>query len=226
LEHRLARPEGEEHGMDERAARPRTRIQREKQDLILEAALGVFSKHGFSGATIDQIAAAAGMSKPNLLYYFPSKKEIHKRLIAELLDMWLGPLREIDAEGDPVPEIRSYIRRKLEMARDFPRESRLFANEMLQGAPRTLDMLEGDLKRLVDEKAAIIRGWMDAGKLNRCDPYHLIFSIWATTQHYADFDVQVRAVLGPDRNGEGRFDDAARYLELLFLNGLVPKRGS
>ena len=208
--------------MDERATRPRTRIQREKQDLILEAALGVFSSHGFRGATIDQIAAAAGMSKPNLLYYFPSKGEIHKRLIAELLDMWLGPLREIDAAGDPVPEIRSYIRRKLEMARDFPRESRLFANEMLQGAPRTLDMLEGDLKRLVDDKAQVIRGWMDGGKLNRCDPYHLIFSIWATTQHYADFDVQVRAVLGPDRNGDGRFDDAARYLEQLFLKGLVP----
>jgi len=202
--------------------RPRTRIQQEKQDRILDAALEVFSNHGFRGATIDQIAEAAGMSKPNLLYYFPRKEAIHQRLIAELLDMWLAPLREMDADGDPIPEIRSYIRRKLEMARDFPRESRLFANEMLQGAPRTLDMLEGDLKALVDEKAGVIRSWMEAEKLNRCDPYHLIFSIWATTQHYADFDVQVRAVLGPDRNGDGRFDDAARYLEQLFLNGLLP----
>jgi len=211
--------------MDEKArTRPRTRIQREKQDLILEAALEVFSLHGFRGATIDQIADAAGMSKPNLLYYFPRKEEIHKRLIGELLDMWLGPLREIDADGDPIPEIRSYIRRKLEMARDFPRESRLFANEMLQGAPRTIDMLAGDLKVLVDEKAAIIRGWMEDGKLNAADPYHLIFSIWATTQHYADFDVQVRAVLGPDLNGEGRFEDAARYLEQLFMHGLMPKK--
>ena len=212
--------------MDEKArTRPKTRIQREKQDLILDAALEVFSLHGFRGATIDQIADAAGMSKPNLLYYFPRKEEIHKRLIAELLDMWLGPLREIDADGDPIPEIRSYIRRKLEMARDFPRESRLFANEMLQGAPRTIDMLEGDLKALVDEKAAIIRGWMETGKLSPANPYHLIFSIWATTQHYADFDVQVRAVLGPDLNGEGRFEDAARYLEQLFMHGLMPKRG-
>lgn len=212
--------------MDEKArTRPRTRIQREKQDLILDAALEVFSLHGFRGATIDQIADAAGMSKPNLLYYFPRKEEVHKRLIAELLDMWLGPLREIDADGDPIPEIRSYIRRKLEMARDFPRESRLFANEMLQGAPRTIDMLEGELKTLVDEKAAIIRGWMEEGKLSPADPYHLIFSIWATTQHYADFDVQVRAVLGPDLNGEGRFEDAARYLEQLFMHGLMPKRG-
>ena len=209
--------------MDETArTRPRTRIQREKQDRILEAALEVFSVNGFRGATIDQIAEAAGMSKPNLLYYFPRKDDIYQRLIAELLVMWLAPLQEMDAEGDPIPEIRSYIRRKLDMARDFPRESRLFANEILQGAPRILGMLEGDLKSLVDEKAGVITGWMDAGRLKRTDPYHLIFSIWATTQHYADFDVQVRAVLGKDRNGDGRFHDAALYLEQLFMHGLQP----
>nr|WP_314256135.1 TetR family transcriptional regulator C-terminal domain-containing protein [uncultured Devosia sp.] len=204
--------------------RPLTRIQREKQDIILEAALEVFSLHGFRGATIDQIAEVAGMSKPNLLYYFPRKEEIHRRLISELLVNWLAPLEEMDANGDPFPEIRSYIRRKLEMARDFPRESRLFANEMLQGAPRIIEMIEVDLKNLVDEKARVLLTWMEQGKLARTDPYHLIFSIWATTQHYADFDVQVRAVLGPGRGGEGRFEDAARYLEQLFLFGLTPRK--
>ncbi|MCP8883231.1 TetR family transcriptional regulator C-terminal domain-containing protein [Devosia sp. XJ19-1] len=203
--------------------RPQTRIQKEKQDIILEAALEVFAVHGFRGSTIDQIAEVAGMSKPNLLYYFPKKEEIHRRLIAALLDTWLAPLREMNADGDPFTEIRSYIRRKLEMARDFPRESRLFANEMLQGAPRISEMIEVDLKGLVDEKAKILVDWMDRGLLARADPYHLIFSIWATTQHYADFDVQVRAVLGKGRNGEGRFEDAARYLEQLFMHGLTPR---
>ena len=211
-------------GKPAKPVRPLTRIQREKQDIILEAALDIFSVHGFRGATIDQIAEAAGMSKPNLLYYFPRKEEIHKRLIAEMLQIWLAPLKEFSADGDPVPEIRSYIRRKLEMSRDFPRQSRLFANEVLQGAPRIIEMLAVDLKALVDEKARILETWMDQGKLIRTDPYHLIFSIWATTQHYADFDVQVRAVLGPERGGEGRFEDAARYLENLFLHGLLPKK--
>jgi TetR/AcrR family transcriptional regulator len=203
--------------------RPKTRIQREKQDVILDAALNIFSLHGFRGATIDQIAEAAGMSKPNLLYYFASKEEIHRRLLTSMLDLWLDPLRELDSEGDPIPELRSYIRRKLEMARDFPRESRLFANEMLQGAPHAIDVLEGELKALVDSKAGVIESWMEQGKIARTDPYHLFFSIWATTQHYADFDVQVRAVLGKDRGGEGRFEDAARYLEHLFMDGLLPR---
>jgi TetR/AcrR family transcriptional regulator len=158
-----------------------------------------------------------------LLYYFPRKEEIYKRLMTEMLDIWLAPLREIDSVGDPVSELRSYIRRKIEMSRDYPRQSRLFANEMLQGGPRVLDVLETDLKALVDDKARVMDSWMASGKIVRTDPYHLIFSIWATTQHYADFDVQVRAVLGKDRGGEGRFEDAARFLENLFLFGLLPK---
>ena len=210
--------------MKARAAktRRRTRIQEENEERILEAALDVFSTHGFRGSTIDQIAEAAGMSKPNLLYYFRTKEDMHRRLIQRLLDTWLAPLKEMRAEGDPLSEIRSYIRRKLEMARDFPRESRLFANEILQGAPRIYDALEGPLKQLVDEKAAIIRRWALEGKIAKSNPYHLIFSIWATTQHYADFDVQVRAVLGPERSGEGRFEDAARFLDKLFVSGLKP----
>jgi TetR/AcrR family transcriptional regulator len=198
----------------------RTRIQEEKEERILEAALDVFSSSGFRGSTIDQIAEAAGMSKPNLLYYFRTKEAIHRQLIDRVLFTWLEPLRAFDAEGNPEAEIRSYIRRKLEMARDFPRESRLFANEILQGAPHIEDELKGPLKELVDEKAEVIRAWARAGKIAGCDPYHLIFSIWATTQHYADFDVQVRAVLGQESAGEGRFEDAARFLEQLYMDGL------
>src|SRR4029453_14781021 len=185
----------------------RTRIQEEKEEQILEAALDVFSASGFRGSTIDQIAEVAGMSKPNLLYYFRTKEAMPRALIGRVLYPWLEPLRAFDAEGNPEAEIRSYIRRKLEMARDFPRESRLFANEVLRGAPLIEDELKGPLKVLVDEKAEVIRAWAKAGKIAKCDPYHLIFSIWSTTQHYADFDVQVRGVLGEERSGDGRFED-------------------
>ncbi|MGX5664835.1 TetR family transcriptional regulator C-terminal domain-containing protein [Rhizobium daejeonense] len=201
----------------------RTRIQEEKEEQILEAALNVFSRSGFRGSTIDQIAEVAGMSKPNLLYYFRTKEAMHRALIDRVLENWLEPLKVFDAEGDPEQEIRSYIRRKLEMARDFPRESRLFANEVLAGAPHIEDVLRGPLKELVDEKAGVIRSWIGAGKVRECDPYHLIFSIWSTTQHYADFDVQVRAVLGSGRRTMNRFDEAAAFLEMLFIRGLIPE---
>lgn len=203
------------------STRKRTRIQKEKQEQILDAALEVFSKHGFRGATLDQIADQAKLSKPNLLYYFANKEAMHRQLLDRLLDNWLVPLREMNEDGDPLIEIKSYIRRKLELARDYPRESRLFANEILQGAPRIQPEL-AELKELVDDKVEIMRGWMKDGRLAKCDPYHLIFSIWSTTQHYADFDAQVQVVLGGVGKGDGRFEDAARFLDRLFVDGLKP----
>ncbi len=208
--------------MSEKAAQAgadgRTRIQAKNRALILEAGLEVFSQSGFRGATLDQIAAQAGLSKPNLLYYFPSKEAIHVALLTGLLDTWLDPLRDLDDAGDPVAEILGYVRRKLALSRDFPRESRLFANEVLQGAPRIAAALGGELKALVDAKAAVLRGWSEAGLIAQVDPYHLIFSIWALTQHYADFDVQVRAVLG----GGDPFPGAETYLDQLFRRLLAP----
>lgn len=202
-------------------ARGTTRIQRKNREAILAAALDVFSREGFRGATLDQIAGAAGLSKPNLLYYFASKEAIHAALLEALLDLWLDPLRHLSPEGEPVAEILAYVRRKLEMSRDYPRESRLFANEVLQGAPRAAPALAGELHDLVEEKAAVIAGWAAAGRIAPVHPKHLIFSIWALTQHYADFDVQVRLVLGeaePDP-----FPAAAAHLEAMFTRLLDPR---
>ncbi|MGA9254803.1 MAG: TetR family transcriptional regulator C-terminal domain-containing protein [Roseobacter sp.] len=198
-----------------------TRIQREKREVILSAALDAFSVHGLRGATLEKIAVAAGMSKPHVVYYFGSKDAIYTELLESLLEIWLSPLRDISAKGDPLAEILTYVRRKLRMSQEMPRESRLFATEILHGAPRTGAALAGDLKILVDEKAALIERWIADGKLAKVDPHHLIFSIWAMTQHYADFDVQVRAVLGtPDKNV--LFDDADAFLTDFFVRALRP----
>lgn len=196
-----------------------TRIQKRNRKTILDAALDVFSRQGFRGATVDQIAEAAGLSKPNLLYYFASKDDIHSTLLGQLMDTWLDPLRALDPDGDPPRELLAYMRRKLQMSRDFPRESRLFANEIVQGAPRIQPALATDLKTLVDEKAAVIAAWSADGKIADVDPHHLIFSIWSLTQHYADFDVQVRAVLGP---GRAPLDEAETFLDTLFTRLLRP----
>lgn len=208
--------------MDQRA--PRTRIQKRNHETILDAALDVFSQEGFRGATLDQIAAAADLSKPNVLYYFPSKEAIYRALLSRLLDTWLDPLREIDPDGDPVEELLSYLRRKLRMSRELPRESRLFAIEIVQGAPRIGDEIDGPLRALVDKKAALIRGWVEAGRLAPVEPYHLIFTIWSVTQHYSDFDRQVRGVLGT--SDEHHFETAERFLEDFYRRALSPAGGA
>ena len=199
-------------------AKKPTRIQLRNRKRILDAALDVFSQHGYRGATLDQIAAASGLSKPNILYYFAGKEDIHVTLLNQLMDAWLAPLRQIDPKGDPLQEILHYVHRKLEMSREFPRESRLFANEVLQGAPRMAPHLDSGLKPLVDDTAALIADWIAQGRLAPVDPRHLLFSIWATTQHYADFEAQVQ-VLMHDR---GVHDEAWHFLDTLYRRLLTP----
>ncbi|MFX0543919.1 TetR family transcriptional regulator C-terminal domain-containing protein [Roseovarius sp. S1116L3] len=198
-----------------------SRIQQRNRSRILEAALDVFSQHGYRGATLDQIAANAGLSKPNILYYFAGKEEIHGTLLHQLMDTWLEPLRQLDPEGVPLDEILTYLRRKLEMSQAYPRESRLFANEILQGAPRIAPLLEVELRPLFDGAVALVDGWSRAGAIAPIDARHLIFSIWATTQHYADFEAQISVLMG----GAPATDGAWAYLSELYRKSLTPDQG-
>jgi len=199
-------------------ARTTTRIQKKNQAAILDAGLAVFSPYGYRGSTLDQVAEAAGLSKPNLLYYFPSKEAIYTTLLGKLLENWLEPLRELDANGDPIGELLAYTQRKLDLSQHYPRESRLFANEIIHGAPRIGDVLRGELRTLVDEIAVVINAWAKAGRIKPVDPYHLIFSIWSLTQHYADFEVQVTAILGD----VDPFEGASAHLETMLRGMLTP----
>lgn len=187
---------------------------------ILDAALGVFAVDGFAGARIDAIAERAGLSKPNLLYYFRTKSDLYLAVLRRTLDMWLVPLAEMEAQSDPAAALTSYVTRKLEYARDFPDASRLFAMEVMRGAPILNQILENDLKRLVGSRAALLAHWMEEGHLPRRDPTHLLFMIWATTQHYADFSAQVKAVTGKTLDDPGFFAEARRAV-LLAVFGRV-----
>ncbi|SET76504.1 TetR family transcriptional regulator C-terminal domain-containing protein [Paracoccus homiensis] len=204
--------------MSDNPDQPLTRIQRQNRQIILQGALTAFSTNGFRGATIDQIAEAAGLSKPNVFYYFGSKDEIHRNLLTGLLDMWLAPLVAINPDGQPLDEVLTYVRAKLDMSRDYPRESRLFAYEVMRGAPHLTEILSGRLRNLVEDTVTLLRRWMDEGRLARVEPHHLIFSIWSMTQHYADFEVQVQAVLGP---GHDPYAEAGEFLDQMYRRMLA-----
>jgi TetR/AcrR family transcriptional regulator len=210
-------------GSKKKSEKPLSRIQEANRKAILDAALDVFATSGFRGATIDQIATKAGMSKPNLLYYFKSKQQIYQQVLEQTLEDWLDPFAAIDPNGDPVEELRRYISAKLQLSARRPEASKLFANEILHGAPVIGGFLETTLKNLVDEKARVIRQWVGEGKLAPIDPCHLIFMIWATTQHYADFDVQIRAVAGSQAGRAGFSEQAAQAVLSVILNGIRPR---
>lgn len=206
--------------MNSQQKKPLSRIQTKNREKIKQAALTVFAEYGLRGATIDKIGEAAGMTKPNILYYYGSKDEIYSDVLNGLLDVWLEPLKQITEDGNPLEEILNYVRRKLKMSQTQPLESKLFATEILHGAPLTREVLGTSLKELVDEKVALIQSWSDRGAIAKVDGYHLLFSIWSMTQHYADFDIQVKAILS-HRNDSEIFASAEEFLISFFTRALT-----
>jgi len=196
------------------AKKPTTRIQRKKTEQILAAALDVLSKHGSSGASINMIAKTAGLTTPNLLYYFDGKDAIRRELLDRTLQLWMAPLNMLSPHGEPIEEICQYISRKLEISRNFPKESKLFANEVLSGLPKSRAQIFAPLKELYNTKISVLEDWMRDEKIATVDPHHLFFSIWATTQHYADFDAQITELV-PGKS-ETRFAEAEAFLTEMY----------
>ncbi|MGU3537327.1 HTH-type transcriptional regulator RutR [Methylobacterium sp. A54F] len=205
--------------------RRRRRDGAARRESVLDAGLEVFSTVGLRGASLDQIAERAGLSKTNLLYYFPSKEDLYLAVLRRVLDVWLDPLVSLDAASEPAEALRGYIRTKIALSRDAPQASRLFCLEIVQGAPVLRAELEGPLRGLVEAKAAVLRGWIAEGRIAPHDPHHLIFSIWAITQHYADFAAQVDAVLGRSLQDPEFFEATVMNTQRLILTGLGLARG-
>ncbi|WP_454887453.1 TetR family transcriptional regulator C-terminal domain-containing protein [Sphingomonas oryzagri] len=198
----------------------RTRIQIRNEALILKSARTVFADHGFSGATMEKIAELADMSQSNLHHYFKTKADLYLSVLERTLGVWIEPLEGLDPLGDPAAEIMTYVGRKLEMARKDPEASRVFAHEMLDGAPFITARLQTQVREKARRFADIVESWVAAGKMRPVDPYHLIFMIWAMTQHYADFAPQVKAVLGLSRLTKAEFEEADRTICSVLVGGL------
>lgn len=198
----------------------KTRIKIRNEEKILEAALKLFSTFGFHGTTMEKIAELADMSQPNLHNYFKTKADLYEAVLNDILDIWVDPLGNLDVEGDPETELRQYIAKKVEMARKYPEASRIFAAEMLQGAPILMHHLKGQVRMKVKAFSTVIESWGRQGKIRQVDPVHLIFMIWASTQHYADFLPQIRAVMDVARLNKAQYDAAADSISTIIIGGL------
>ncbi|MGD9538862.1 MAG: TetR/AcrR family transcriptional regulator [Alphaproteobacteria bacterium] len=195
-------------------------IRAENVAKILAAAEAVFATRGFSGATTAEIAARAGLPKPNLHYYFRTKQALYRAVLDDILSLWLDAAASIVPEAEPAQALRRYVEAKLAYSRTRPFASKVFANELLHGAPEIRGFLGGKMKKLVDEKAAVIQGWIDEGRIAPVEPHHLFFILWAATQTYADFDCQVAAVLGKKALDADDYDRATQSITALVLRGL------
>ena len=202
-------------------AKPKSRIQRQNESKIIQAAIKQFSRHGFRGATLDEIASSAGLSKPNLLYYFKNKEELYHASLSHVLDTWLSPLLSLDPDTEPEIALSRYIETKMEMSRDYPEASRMYAMEMIEGAKVIKPILQTRLAEIAKSKTEILAKWTREGKLANLNGVHLLFSIWAITQHYADFEAQVKSQTGATLRNKEFFEEATNAVKKIIFHGVL-----
>ncbi len=190
------------------------------EEAILRAAEIEFADKGFEGATTSAIAARAGLPKANLHYYFSTKTVLYRRVVEGVLSIWLDAAEVFDSAGSAEDALTRYIGAKMDLARDRPLGSRIFAREVIRGAPVIQDFLETTLAEWVESRSTIVRGWIATGELRSLDPKVLFYTIWATTQHYADFATQIATLNGGEPLDDAGFAAAKRQVVATLLHGI------
>ena len=204
------------------SARPSSKkdIRRENEKLILEAAEKVFAEAGFGGATMQLIADMAGLPKANLHYYFPTKESLYRRVVQDIFHDWLKAADVFDAAPGPVEGLGAYIDAKMEISRRQPAGSKVWASEVMHRAPVIQDYLETTLVEWTEGRLAVVQRWIDEGKMDPIDPRHLLYMLWATTQHYADFGHQIETLNGGQPLSESQWEAAKQSVKTVILKGI------
>ena len=199
-------------------------IRESNERAILAAAESVFAERGFSGATMSMIAARAGSPKANIHYYFPTKEGLYRAVVERVLTAWLDAAASFDLSDDPVEALTGYINAKMDLAREMPLSSQIYASEIMRGAPVVQDYLDSTLTEWVRARSAVVRRWIAQGKLKTIEPKFLFYMIWATTQHYANAAHEVATLEGGAALSDEAFERAKRQVAETVLFGVAMGR--
>ena len=196
-----------------------TSIRERNKELILRAASVEFADKGFAATKTSDIAAKAGLPKPNVYYYFKSKENLYREVLESIIEPLLAASAPFNQPGHPSEVLAAYIRSKIRISRELPHASKVFASEIMHGAPHLSPEQTAQLNAQAKHNIACIQRWIDQGLMAKVDPHHLLFSIWAATQTYADFDWQISTVTGKANLDDADYEAAAQTIIRLVLKG-------
>jgi TetR/AcrR family transcriptional regulator len=195
-------------------------IRTRNSQQILDAAQAEFVLHGFKGTSMQSIADRAELPKANIHYYFKNKANLYKAVLEEIMFAWNLVLDEMTPQSDPADVLSKFIRAKMQLSYSNPNGSKIFAMEIIQGAPHLIEHISKDMRLWVKEKTDVMQSWIDQGKMRAVNPMYLIFMIWSTTQHYADFNTQVLEVMNRREYDDEQIENITQFLTSMILKGL------
>ncbi len=161
---------------------------------IISHAETLFAEKGYNGTSTQEVADSAGLPKSNVHYYFNTKQELYTAVLQDILADWMHDADIFQESDDPEFALRAYIRKKMEHSFTRPNGSKVWAMEIIQGGPIFGKEIKSTLIEWDEKIVQCLQNWIDAGKIRNTNPQILLNLIWATTQHYADFEYQVIAL--------------------------------
>ena len=197
--------------------------QRNREETMLRirtAAERVFAEYGYAGASFSRIAAEAQLPKSNVVYYFETKEKLYRLVVEDIFNVWRAAADALYPENDPLLALGDYIDTKLDLARTRPHGSKVWANEIIQRAPIVQDYLEGELRSWTEDRITVINGWIAEKKIRPISARHLLYAIWATTQHYADFTHQITTLNENEEMSRTQWEETKEAVKDVLLRGV------
>lgn len=194
-------------------------IRAHNQAIILHAAEEEFVLQSYRGATMQGIADRAGLPKANIHYYFKNKKNLYKVVLRSIIEEWNEGLITMTVDSDPKAVIEKFLRTKLHQAFVNPNRHKLFALEVIGGAPHLHDFMSTTMQEWALDKIEVMKTWHSQGKISIADPMQLLILIWATTQRYAEFETEIVGLMQKDTYDKEDEARAADFLVPFILRG-------
>jgi TetR/AcrR family transcriptional regulator len=196
-----------------------SRIREKNSEVILKASAVEFADKGYAATKIMDIARKVNLPKPNIYYYFQSKENLYRCVLESIIEPLLKASEPFDLYDDPAMALQHYIKTKIDISKEHPHASKVFASEIMHGAPHLPEDIRKKLMRQTEKCTARLNQWIAEDKMDAIDPHHLLFTIWASTQTYADFDWQIGMVTGKQQLDDKDYDTASALITRLVLKG-------
>jgi TetR/AcrR family transcriptional regulator len=194
-------------------------IRQKNKALIFSAAKKEFVTYGFKGASIKRMSERANIARANIHYYFKDKTDLYQQLLSNIIEVWNRDYDTLSTDNEPEQALSDYIRAKVMHSKNDPDASRIFASELIHGAPVLNEYHNSDFKVWLSSKVTVIESWINQGLIDDVNPHHLLFLIWSSTQHYADFNVQVVAALNKEAMDDDDYEQVVTSLTNIILKG-------